>query len=201
MKYLTKIVREVERLYTELDRDALQFRGQTGLKCPSGCSSCCSFKNIRASVLEMMPLAWHLFQNDQYEEVVDRLDHASSACVLYRYLDSGEGLGGCLHYDQRPLICRLFGNAGIHVKRNNIAMYTCQIMKTRDPQLFQEAMKRIQLGLEIPMAQHYQTRLDVIDFTLASELYPINQSIRKALEKVSFHFRGNPQPGDFRKVG
>jgi len=197
---MTKIVREVEKIYAELDRDAIKFRIQTGLKCPTGCSTCCSFKNIKASVLEMMPLAWYLFRNDLHEEVYDRLEHASAGCALHRFLDRGDRVGGCLHYDQRPLICRLFGNAGITVKRDNIALYTCQFMKSRDPWLFQDALKRIQSGLEVPMAQHYQTRLDVIDFALASEIHPINQSIRKALEKVSFHFRGNPQPGDYRRA-
>jgi hypothetical protein len=201
MRYIVKVVREVERVYTDIDVDALHFRAQSGLKCLSGCSSCCTFKNIKASVLEMMPLAWHLYMNNLHQEVIDRLDQGRSMCALYQMLDTGEGLGRCLYYDQRALICRLFGNAGITIKQSRVAIYTCQTMKYADQQLFNRTLDRIQSGMVIPMAQDYQTHLDVIDFALASDIHLINQSIRKAMEKVSFHFRRKPSPHGYRRVG
>jgi Fe-S-cluster containining protein len=200
MKYIQKIVREVEKVYADLDREAMYFTGQSELNCLKGCSSCCLYKNIRASVLEMIPLAWYLHLNNQQDEVMEKLDQSRTVCVSHRILDTGEGSGGCLHYEQRPLICRLFGNAGIRIKDGQIAIYTCRIMKDADPPHFQQVMKRLQHELYIPMAQDYQTRLDVIDFALASDIHPINQSLKKAMEKVSFHFRGKPEPGQIRRA-
>ena len=201
MNYIEEIVREVERVYDELDNKALYFRLQSGLRCVAGCSSCCTFKNIRASVLEMMPLAWYLHLNNLQDEMKEQLDRDHAYCALYKGVNADNRLGGCLYYDQRPLICRLFGNAGIPVKQGHVAIYTCRIMKSSDPQIFDETMRRIQDDLEIPMAHHFQSRLDMIEYTLACDIYPINISIQKALDKVSFYFRGKPNPRKFRRIG
>ncbi len=200
MKYIQKIVRQVEKVYADLDREAVYFTGQSGLNCLKGCSSCCLYKNIRASVLEMIPLAWYLHLSNRQDEVMEKLEQSRTVCVSLRILDTGEGSGGCLHYEQRPLICRLFGNAGIGIRDGQIGIYTCRIMKEADPPQFQRVLNRIQRELHIPMAQDYQTRLDVIDFALASDIHPINHSLKKALEKVSFHFRGKPLPGQIRRA-
>jgi hypothetical protein len=201
MRYILKVVKEVERVYSELDREALYFKVQSGLKCPSGCSSCCTFKNIKASVLEMIPLAWHLYTEDQQDDLLQRLNQGHPVCALYKVLESGESLGGCLHYDHRALICRLFGNAGIALKDNRIGIYTCQTMKSTHSQAFSQTLGRLSNGLRIPMAQQFQTRLDAIDFTLASDIHPINRSIQKAMGKVSFHFRKRPPSPSFRIAG
>lgn len=110
-------------------------------------------------------------------------------------------MGGCRYYDQRPLICRLFGNSGVAVKQGLVAIYTCRIMKEADPQIFEDILRRVNCELVIPMAQHYQTRLDAIDYTLASDIHPINLSLLSAMDKVSYHFRGQPNPKGFKKVG
>ena len=201
MRYLQKVVRQVEKIYADLDREAMNFTARSDLHCLPGCSSCCLYKNIRASVLEMMPLAWHLYSNGLQDEVLDKLERERSVCVLHRVMDTGEGSGGCLFYEQRALICRLFGNAGIRIKDHQIAIYTCRIMKTEHAHRFGQTLERIQNDLPIPMAQDYQTRLDVIDFALASDIHPINHAIRKAMEKVSFHFRGYPRPREIRRAG
>lgn len=187
-------------MYAELDQEALYFTCQSGLQCKPSCSSCCLYNNIRTSVLEMIPLAWHLHLNNLQDEVWEKIDQARPVCVSYRVLDAGDGAGGCLYYEQRPLICRLFGNSGIKIKNGQIGIYTCRVMKTEDPAYFQEVMKRIQHELAIPMAQDFQTRLDVIDFAMAIDIHPINLSLRMAMEKVSFHFRGKPHPGHIRQA-
>ena len=201
MRYILKVVREVEAVYDRLDREALYFKANSGLKCTAGCSSCCNYKNIKASVLELLPLAWHLYMNDQHHEVLQLLDQKPSFCVNYRYIKTDERMGGCLYYDQRPLICRLFGNSGVTVKQGLIAIYTCRIMKEADPQIFEDILRRVNGELVIPMAQHYQTRLDAIDYALASDIHPINISLLRAMDKVSYHFRGQPNPQGFKKVG
>lgn len=200
MKYIQKVVRQVEKVYSDLDREALYFTSQSGLQCQGGCSSCCHYKNIRASVLEMIPLAWFLHLSNLQDEVFEKLDQSHAVCVSLRVLDTGEGAGGCLYYEQRPLICRLFGNAGIRIRDGQTAIYTCNIMKTTDPVLFQQVMKRLQHGFRIPMAEDFQTRLYVIDFAMASEIHPVNLSLRIAMEKISFYFRGMPHPGHIRKA-
>jgi hypothetical protein len=74
-------------------------------------------------------------------------------------------------------------------------------MKTSEPEIFNETMKRIQDSLKIPMAHLYQARLDMIEYSLACDIHPINISIQKALDKVSFYFRGRPYPRKFRRTG
>ena len=62
-------------------------------------------------------------------------------------------------------------------------MITCKILKEKHREDFLEATRRINQGLDIPIATGWYTRLEDIDSNLSRQ-FPINQAILMALESV-----------------
>lgn len=104
----------VEAIYREADAAVARFAEKSGLKCPMGCGRCCESPLIEATPLECLPLALSLLpKSKEWLAILDvhiRTDRKlPSSCPFYVSLGFGKGM--CSVYEQRPLICRLFGFA------------------------------------------------------------------------------------------
>ncbi|WP_282591977.1 YkgJ family cysteine cluster protein [Gaoshiqia sediminis] len=162
-----------------------KFSKSGGLSCPSGCHLCCLKKDISATPLEFLPLAYHLFRNGQAEAFYDRLEQLpnDNLCSLFSAL--GQTNGGCSQYRFRGLICRLFGYSANLDKQSQTRLVTCKTIKESESY---RQLKPAQLT-KAPKATDYYMRLAAIDFSLANEHRQINEAIRRALEIVMTYYQ------------
>lgn len=173
-------------LFGELEEESRAFQEEGGLPCISGCGFCCVNPNIAATPLEFLPLAFDLYEKGLAEQVANQLglEEKLGNCILYRPQSEDEKKGFCGSYQHRGLICRLFGSSA---RRNNKSgekeLITCKILKEKHREDFLGATRRINQGLDIPIATGWYTRLEDIDSNLSRQ-FPINQAILMALESV-----------------
>ena len=179
--------RKVQRVQKVLKNAALhtqKFSKNSGITCASKCHLCCLKKDISASPLEFLPLAYHLYKNGRADEVYDRLDQLpeNELCVIFSVL--GDAAGGCTEYAYRGLICRLFGYASNRDKQGQNRLITCKTIKESRP-YSQLTAKQL---VKAPVMSEYYMQLAAIDFGLANEQLQINQAIKRALELVMTYY-------------
>src|SRR6267154_5256493 len=108
MNSLEEKIKSVEAVFEKLDAEISTFQSATSLHCKFGCGKCCFKPDIEATTLEFLPFAWHLYQSQQAEEWLARLnDSDAEICLILNPTQGGSGL--CSQYPHRGLICRLFG--------------------------------------------------------------------------------------------
>jgi hypothetical protein len=86
------------------------------------------------------------------------------------------------------LICRLFGYSARTNKYGKKELVTCQIIKTGQTEKFNEAEKKIEEGVDVPVMNEFYMQLASIDFEMAREFYPINKAIGRAIEAVLHYY-------------
>jgi uncharacterized protein len=193
MLYLEEISLKVEAFYLQLDQKLLEFKKQAKYSCIAGCSKCCTSPTIEASILEVLPLAFLLFKENKAEQVYDRLTKERPlACILHEPLLTCNRVGGCTEYAHRALICRLFAFSFTRDKVGKAQLMTCKDIKENYFEQTEHISKLARNGLVVPMAANYQTILSNIDYALSQQQYPINESIKLALEMVLNHFHYHP---------
>lgn len=186
-------IKEVKNVFGRIDREIATFQALSGLTCLSGCNLCCRKENIPASVLEFLPLAWYLCSENLHEKVLREIEHGGDQCVCMSHLYVEGKNNGCLYYPYRGMICRLFGFTGIAYKDSRISLYTCRQIKERY-QLDQGFYKVQQKNhVIIPQAQNFQFQFEFIDYTLANDIHPINQSIARAITKAAYYYENHPR--------
>lgn len=189
MRY-NDIISEVEKLFSELDAHLQASSAESGLSCPQYCGRCCMKPYIEASVLEFIPLAAWLYRTGQVDEFMEKLDNPQHPwCACFDPEASSREEWGCQYYGQRGLICRLFG-FGYRLNRDEKpVLVTCRIMKTTRPGAVAKAasMAEAKPG-EMPVFSNYFMRLLSIDPDLAVPQLPINEAIRRAIEKLYYYF-------------
>jgi Fe-S-cluster containining protein len=186
---LEETIIQVEKFYTELDKDLAVFHSQSKLSCLSGCSACCHAPTIEATVLEMLPLAFHLYKENKAEDFYDSLiANKSSLCTLYKPLQTALRKGACADYPYRALVCRLFGSSFNRDKTGKPVMLLCKEIKNKQAEVYKTVSQEVQEGMMVPMASDYYMKLTNIDFYLTQHQYPINEAMRRALEMVMNHF-------------
>lgn len=178
-------IQQVQKVLNDAALHTEKFGKSGGIGCASGCHLCCLKKDIMASPLEFLPLAWHLYKNGTAEAFYDRIEALpeNSLCILFSAL--GERPGGCTAYPYRALICRLFGFSSGIDKSGNKRLITCKTIKESDGY---KQLQPVHLGRS-PVAADYYMRLVAIDFLLAGEQLQINQALKRALEIVMTHYR------------
>ncbi|RKD91491.1 YkgJ family cysteine cluster protein [Mangrovibacterium diazotrophicum] len=179
--------RKVQRVQKVLKNAALhtqKFGKNSGITCVSKCHLCCLKKDISASPLEFLPLAYFLYKEGRADEVYDRLEQLpeNDLCILFSAL--GTAAGGCSEYTYRGLICRLFGYASNRDKMGQNRLVTCKPIKESTPYA-QLTSKQL---VKAPVMSEYYMQLAAIDFGLANEQLQINQAIKRALELVMTYY-------------
>ena len=187
MNSLEEKIKSVEAVFEKLDNEISKFQSATSLHCKFGCGKCCFKPDIEATVLEFLPFAFHLYQSNQAEEWLTRLQNTDAEiCLILNPTQAGTGL--CSEYAHRGLICRLFGYSARTNKYGKRELVTCQIIKTEQANTFAESEKKIESGLDVPVMNEFYMQLASIDFDLSRDFYPINMAIKKAVETVMHYY-------------
>jgi len=186
MQRLRELARLVEAVFDELEQSFGAYQLRSSLSCIPGCGACCNNPNIEATVLEMLPLALHLYDLGQAETVLEELQSYSGfACYHYKRNSLDGLMSSCSVYKQRPVICRVFGAAGDRDKYGNTRLSVCRHIKQNKAEAYQLALQNLPREAPPRMATGKQ-RLRQIDFTLGREDLPINQALQRALQLVLF---------------
>jgi len=184
---LEEKVNALKQVFENLDQQIAGFQSATTLHCKWGCGKCCFKPNIEATILEFLPFAFHLYQTNKAEEWLDKLNRSdSSICQILNPIQAGAGL--CSEYDNRGLICRLFGYSARTDKYGKKELVTCQIIKTEQAHAYKQSVTSIESGLDVPVMNQFYMQLHGIDFELTKDFYPINEAIRRAIEVVLQYF-------------
>jgi len=190
-------VRKVEALYRALEKDMQHFKQQTGMGCPAGCGRCCFKADIEATVLEFLPLAYHLFKQGNAMAYWQTLKAQGQGpyCPLLKTKIGIQDKGHCSQYNHRALICRIFGfGAGVN-KMDKGYLITCNRLKEEQAAQVAKAQAFIeQGGSKVPYARKYYTRLQGIDLELSQKRYPMHQAIVLALEEVLGYYAYRRHP-------
>jgi Fe-S-cluster containining protein len=184
---LSEKVQAVEDVFHNLDAEISSFQGWSGLHCKFGCGKCCFKADIEATVLEFLPFAHYLYQNEKAFEYFEKLRETdSSICLILNPTSDQAGL--CSEYPYRGLICRLFGYSARTNKYGMRELVTCQIIKTEQSSQYQEASTKVAANEPVPVMNQYYMQLMAIDHQLAQDFYPINEAIKRALETVLHYY-------------
>ncbi|GHG72438.1 hypothetical protein GCM10010919_24710 [Alishewanella longhuensis] len=187
MQRLRELSRRVEAVYGEMADTFSGYQQASGLSCRSGCGECCTQPTIEATVLEMLPLALHLFDQGKAEQTLTQLEELPEvlSCFFYQRLSFDGKQGQCSVYQQRPSICRVFGVAGYRDKLGKTSLSVCKTIKADKAEKYQQHL--IVLGEQPPpMMMSAKEQVNELDYSLGAKHYPINEAIRLALEKVLF---------------
>lgn len=179
--------RKVQRVQKVLKNAALhttKFCKVSGISCVSDCHHCCLKKDIAASPLEFLPLAYHLYKEGKAEEYYDKLDQTKEASLCLLFNAFGQQ-GACSAYEHRGLICRLFGYSVNPGKDENHRLVSCHAIRESEAA---RSLQPKQLQ-KAPVFRDYYAQLASIDFRLAYEQMPINDAIKQALEMVLRYYQ------------
>ena len=189
-----KIVLAVNKVFRELDEHIALMTSETGMRCIHLCNACCRKTDIEASPIEFIPLAASLYESGKVDEFLAKLDQSDETgyCILFSPEAWKEGNWGCLDYEKRGLICRLFG-FGYRFNREGIPeLVTCKVMKENCPNAVAKARQSgIATPDKVPIFRNYSMQLFSIDPDLAIHQFPINKAIRIAIEKLYFQYAPN----------
>lgn len=185
-------IREVEKVFKQLEKETNKFCKQSALKCFTGCTLCCLKKDLEANVLEFLPFAYYLVKNNLHEKALELLDKNPDYCINLNGDPEKNTSTGCSAYEYRGLICRLFGYSANKDKFGKLSVYTCSYIKNKQEKEYLLSNEKINKDLSIPLVTDFYYRIYYIDSQLASDYNPINVSIRKAIEKVAYYYTNKP---------
>lgn len=172
-------------IYRLLDAAVAAFAKRTSLSCPQGCGHCCLSEKVEATILECIPLAFHLFRTSQADDVLQRLaeNRDNNRCILYRPECTQAGNGGCSGYGLRVVVCRLFGFAGNLDPDGLARLALCQVMKAMvgSEQVAIIAENRLPA---MPLFAEAGLRITALHPGLGTTRMPINAALWQALMKV-----------------
>ena len=188
----------VVKLFEELAEQTARFKVDSGIKCKTGCGECCNYPKIHATVLEFIPYAYKMVIEERALDLIEKLERDANEvtiCTLFHADSPGSSNGRCSDYENRGLICRLYGYSANYNKEGGLNMITCSIIKTNNPEVFRNAESLLARATHLPIASEYYSRLQAIDLSLSLESYPVNVAIRKALEYVLsyYTYRNHPK--------
>ncbi len=183
----TDVANQVSNLFSEIDRETQAFQSVTGLRCPSGCGQCCDNAHIEVTVLDCLPLAIDLFQQGVGEFWLAQFTEPTrDTCLFYQADSEQPGNGRCLQYQGRPLLCRTFGFGTVRNKAGVPELAVCAVHRVTQPETVVQTQAAIAAGLSAPNFADLAMQLEAIDPTIGRQRYPINQAMKRALERVGF---------------
>ena len=195
---LNRKQKSVLELFDQLGDQTARFSEDSGIKCKSDCGECCVYPKVHATILEFIPFAYKMVIEDKAFTLLEKikdLDAEDTTCIIFKHDSPGSSNGRCSDYDNRGLICRLYGYSANLNKNGAYSMITCTIIKSNNTELFRNAESLLARANHLPIATDYYSRLQSIDLNLSLETYPINTAIRKALEySLSYYtYRNHPK--------
>lgn len=181
---IREFVFNLQKIYDEMGQTFSSYQGSVGLSCPSGCGQCCLNPEVEASMLEMLPMALKIYDEGKLEEWLDLLETTSvSHCLIFNY--QGGRKGQCTSYYERPSLCRMFGVSGYLDKKGEISVSICKLLKQDFPETSQKI--KDDRSPDIPKLRDWSLHLSTIHPELIQARIPINDALRKALEKIALY--------------
>jgi len=179
------------KLFWEVDRRSVRFQMKSKIKCSAGCGQCCESPQVEVTVLEMLPLALDLYHRQDADQWLAKARERefSGPCVFYKPDPLFAGKGRCLAYALRPLLCRLFGFSTKRDKYSRPVYVTCKIIKAGLSAQVRHVQGSPAFLKTLPFMGDYAAKVYNIDPSLGARLYPINEALRIALDKVSLYFQ------------
>ncbi len=136
----------------------------------------------KKSVLEFLPLAQHLYEQNQSLEWLDRLETIDKGqCCLYTPSSLNGGL--CAEYKYRGLICRLFGFSARKNKYGKKELVTCQTVKSDNESRATKFCLGSSTIFQYPSQVNTTCVYTAPTMTCQTDL-PINQAIKRAIELI-----------------
>lgn len=171
---------KVKKVYDEMAETFSSYQSQTGLKCLPNCGRCCLNPDVEASILEMLPFALKIYDENKMDEWLLKTENTTQNYCLLFVPTGGEGEGRCGSYNERPGVCRMFGVAGTFNKHHEVTLSICKYIKENQPEL-------TEINSTTPLIPEWSSKLSTLDPDLTQKKVPINQAIHKALEHVAFY--------------
>lgn len=180
------LTRQTMAILAEIDRATTAFQSATGLQCRPGCGACCQNPEVETTPLEMLPIAWELYQQGKLHEWIQKIETTNGigVCIFYRSDPEIPGNGRCSIYPWRPSLCRLFGFAAVVNKHGNPELAACKKNKEVIPEVVAKSQAAIANGLPVPQFADFAMRFRNLDPILGQERLPINQALKVALERI-----------------
>lgn len=184
MQQLRDTASQLMILNDEIAQTYSRYQNDRKLFCRSGCGQCCLHPGIEASVLEMLPLALHLYDQGIAESTLEALQqHTQDGCFFYKASSEDRKSGQCGVYPFRPAVCRMFGAAGYRGREGEVLLSVCKVIRADAP----EAVIATEQSLSSetpPMMRNHKAQIAQLDYELSKENMPIKQATAAALEKV-----------------
>ncbi len=175
-------------LYDDLERETLSFQNRWTLRCPPLCGHCCNrpARNIETTLLEMLPVAMEMVSAGRQENLrmlfIGKKPE-EEPCLFYQFQDNPDQ-GQCSIYENRALICRLFGFSGQIDKYGKPRIALCKMVTKEHSTIPSAFLTMAEESLPFPIFTHYGTRLKNLYPRATDQLYPINISFLMALEYI-----------------
>ena len=189
------LLREISRIYREIDQKIVLFQLATGIRCPSRCGVCCEKQTVEATVVECLPVANAIYRRGQEETTLsaieEKMNQNDFRCVLFRPDKAIQGNGRCSYYRFRPLVCRLFGFAFRTNKFGNPELCLCRVAKESNPEALEALEVGTSHGQNGPVYQHVYMRIASLKPDIGYRILPINIALRHALEYLYWKRQSN----------
>ena len=179
-----KLILDVMNIYARIDQDVAVFQLKTGLRCPPGCGSCCSSKNIQVTVVEMLPAAHEILYRDEAAHYIQLIENGLEGCVFYKE-NCAPAPGHCDMYAARPAVCRLFGFSAARDRLGAPKLAACRHLKQTDPGAVLRACEHQDSA---PCFTHFETPLAALDVQ-NRRLLPVNQALYHAIMRLGLYLQ------------
>lgn len=178
---------ELQNIYDDMGSSFANYQKNSGLNCLEGCGKCCTNPDIEASVLEMLPLAVRLNDENKLDEWLQMLENPSKdSCLMFESHNEDGTKGMCGAYRERPSVCRMFGVAGYFDKHHEVTLSVCKLIREKYPELTQTRIAEA-TAENTPVLVNWSYRMSEIDPALIQDRMPLNQALKLALEKVALY--------------
>ncbi len=189
-------LQKIVRLYQEVEEITSNVKNLFSAKCPEGCGQCCNTacNNIEASIVEMLPLCIHLYEQNTYLMWLDKTNQ--NLCPFYETERTNHRIGCCAVYEYRPLVCRLFGFTFMTHKFGAIVPVACTTLQKQ-----YSAKKEIiaMYSSNLPHISSISMQSMMID-SVRGNRYPINEAFQKAIEYVVLKMRFSNYDEDLNNI-
>jgi Fe-S-cluster containining protein len=184
---IREFAKELQIIYDEMGKSFSEYQKTSGLLCLEGCGKCCNNPQVEASMLEMIPLALKILDDNKLEAWLEKLENSTqNHCLMYQPLSLDGSLGKCSVYGERPALCRMFGVAGYFNKYGKVSLSLCKLIREQNGELAKNHEQTVSEE-KTPMLITWSYRLAQLDPALIQKRMPINEALQQALEKVALY--------------